>query len=51
MASEIRERAIVKTDGRITLPLIIRKYLDIEEGSCIELTTYKGKVLIERLVK
>jgi AbrB family looped-hinge helix DNA binding protein len=51
MSEEIRERVVVKTDGRITIPLNLRKYLDIEENSYLQLETYKGKVLMSRLVK
>jgi len=51
MSEEIRERVVVKTDGRITIPLNLRKYLDIEENSFLQLETYKGKVLMSRLVK
>jgi AbrB family looped-hinge helix DNA binding protein len=51
MATEIRERMVVKSDGRITIPLNLRKALEIKEGSFLEAELYKGNLLISVLVK
>jgi AbrB family looped-hinge helix DNA binding protein len=51
MVTELKERVVVKTDGRITIPLNMRKALGIEENSFLELEIYKDKILITVLVK
>ena len=46
-----RERIKMLADGRITIPKRFREELGVKEGSILEASLYKGKLLLEVLVE
>ena len=47
----LRERTLVISEGRITIPQKIRNKLGIKEGSVVEVYVVKDKIIVEVLTR
>ena len=47
----IRERVKIGVKGRIVIPKSIREELGLKKNTILEVYTYKGKIIMEVLIK